>query len=163
MHRTSALNPGKQGVHAMPTRRTVVTSIAVVAFAPLARASAGGPVFYRSPGCGCCHAWTERMAEAGLPVLMEDSDDLAGLSSRLGIPPGLEGCHVGEIGGYVVSGHVPPADIKRLLSEKPAARGLVVPGMPVGSPGMEMGDRVEPYDVLLLASDGTTSVFAKHG
>ena len=103
------------------------------------------------------------MAEAGLPVLMEDSDDLAGLSSRLGIPPGLEGCHVGEIGGYVVSGHVPPADIKRLLSEKPEARGLVVPGMPIGSPGMEMGDRVERYDVLLIGRDGTTTVFATHG
>jgi hypothetical protein len=70
---------------------------------------------------------------------------------------------VGEIEGYVVSGHVPPADIKRLLSEKPAARGLVVPGMPIGSPGMEMGDRVDRYDVLLLAPDGTTSVFATHG
>ena len=147
----------------MPTRRTVIVSIAVMAFAPLARASTGQPIFYRSPGCGCCHLWTERMAEAGLPVLMEDSDDLAGLSQQYGIPSGLEGCHVGEIKGYVVSGHVPPADIKRLLAEKPDARGLVVPGMPVGSPGMEMGDRVERYDVLLLARDGTTSVFATHG
>ena len=70
---------------------------------------------------------------------------------------------MGEIGGYVVSGHVPPADIKRLLAEKPDARGLLVPGMPVGSPGMEMGDQTERYDVLLLARDGTTSVFATHG
>ncbi|MCA3574292.1 MAG: DUF411 domain-containing protein [Aestuariivirga sp.] len=147
----------------MPTRRSLIASIAVMALAPAARASTGQPFFYRSPGCGCCHLWTERMAEAGLPVLMEDSDDLAGLSARFGIPAGLEGCHVGEIGGYVVSGHVPPADIKRLLSEKPAARGLVVPGMPIGSPGMEMGDRVDRYDVLLLAPDGTTSVFATHG
>jgi hypothetical protein len=147
----------------MLTRRTVIASLAVLALPALARASAAQPVFYRSPGCGCCHLWTERMAEAGLPVLMEDSDDLAGLSARLGIPAGLEGCHVGEIGGYVVSGHVPPADIKRLLADKPEALGLVVPGMPIGSPGMEMGDRVERYDVLLLARDGTTSVFATHG
>ena len=147
----------------MLTRRTIIASIAVMVFAPLARASAVQPVFYRSPGCGCCHLWTERMAEAGLPVLMEDSDDLAGLSQRLGIPAGLEGCHVGEIEGYVVSGHVPPEDIRRLLSERPEARGLVVPGMPIGSPGMEMGDRVDRYDVLLLARDGTTSVFATHG
>jgi hypothetical protein len=147
----------------MLTRRAVIASLAVLALPALARASAAQPVFYRSPGCGCCHLWTERMAEAGLPVLMEDSDDLAGLSARLGIPAGLEGCHVGEIGGYVVSGHVPPADIKRLLADKPEALGLVVPGMPIGSPGMEMGDRVERYDVLLLARDGTTSVFATHG
>jgi hypothetical protein len=120
-------------------------------------------VFYRSPGCGCCHVWTERMAEAGLPVMLEDSSDLAAVSARLGIPAGLEGCHVGEIEGYVVSGHVPPADVKRLLSEKPDALGLLVPGMPIGSPGMEMGGQTERYDVLLLAKDGTTGVFATHG
>ena len=147
----------------MQTRRTFIASLAAICFARRANASTRHPVFYRSPGCGCCHLWTERMAEAGLPVDMEDSDDLAGLSQRFGIPAGLEGCHVGEIGSYVVSGHVPPADIKRLLSEKPEARGLVVPGMPIGSPGMEMGDRVERYDVLLIGRDGTTSVFATHG
>ena len=97
-----------------------------------------------------------------MPVELKDSDDLAGLSARYGIPAGLEGCHVGEIEGYVVSGHVPPADIKRLLAEKPDARGLLVPGMPMGSPGMEMGDHKDPYDVLLLAKDGTTTVFASH-
>ena len=147
----------------MPTRRTIIASLAALALPPAAQASAATPVFYRNPGCGCCLAWTERMAAAGLPVLMEDRADLAGLSAELGIPPGLEGCHVGEIGGYVISGHVPPGDVMRLLSEKPQARGLLVPGMPVGSPGMEMGDRIERYDVLLLAADGTTSVFATHG
>lgn len=147
----------------MPTRRTIIASLAALALLPAARASAATPVFYRNPGCGCCLAWTERMAAAGLPVLMEDRADLAGLSAKLGIPPGLEGCHVGEIGGYVISGHVPPGDVMRLLSEKPDARGLLVPGMPVGSPGMEMGGQTERYDVLLLAADGTTSVFATHG
>ena len=147
----------------MPTRRTIIASLAALGLLPAARASAATPVFYRNRGCGCCLAWTERMAEAGLPVMMEDHADLAGLSAKLGIPPGLEGCHVGEIGGYVISGHVPPGDVMRLLSEKPEARGLLVPGMPVGSPGMEMGDRTERYDVLLLAADGTTSVFATHG
>ena len=147
----------------MLTRRNFIASIALMAFAPLARASTGEPVFYRSPGCGCCHAWTERMAEAGLPVLMEDSEDLAGLSQRLGIPAGLEGCHVGEIDGYVISGHVPPEDIRRLLAEKPAARGLLVPGMPAGSPGMEMDGASDRFDVLLLAKDGTTTVYATHG
>lgn len=147
----------------MIDRRSLVLSLAAVVALPATSARAASPVFYRNPGCGCCHAWTERMADAGLPVSMEDEADLAALSARLGIPAGLEGCHVGEIDGYVISGHVPPEDIKRLLADKPAARGLVVPGMPVGSPGMEMGEQKDRYDVLLLARDGTTTVFASHG
>lgn len=147
----------------MLTRRALLASLAAFGlFAPAARASAGEPVFYRSPGCGCCHTWTERMAEAGMPVVLRDSDDLAALSARYGIPAGLEGCHVGEIEGYVISGHVPPEDISRLLTEKPQARGLVVPGMPMGSPGMDMGPEKEPYEVLLLGTDGKTSVYAAH-
>lgn len=147
----------------MLTRRTLIASLATLALLPASRAFAATPVFYRSPGCGCCHVWTERMAEAGLPVSLEDSEDLAGLSARLGIPAGLEGCHVGEIDGYVISGHVPPEDVKRLLAERPDALGLVVPGMPAGSPGMEMGGQTERYDVLLLGKDGKTIVFATHG
>jgi hypothetical protein len=147
----------------MLNRRHLVACLLAAAAKPAARALAAEPVFYRNPGCGCCLAWTERMAAAGLPVTMEDKEDLAGFSASLGIPAGLEGCHVGEIGGYVVSGHVPPEDIKRLLSEKPMARGLIVPGMPGGSPGMERGEQKDRYDVLLLAKDGTTTVFASHG
>lgn len=147
----------------MLNRRHLVACLLAAAATPAARALAAEPVFYRNPGCGCCLAWTERMAAAGLPVTMEDKEDLAGFSASLGIPAGLEGCHVGEIDGYVVSGHVPPEDIKRLLSEKTMARGLIVPGMPVGSPGMEMGEQKDRYDVLLLAKDGTTTVFASHG
>lgn len=146
----------------MLNRRLLLSSLLAVTVLPAARALAASPVFYRNPGCGCCEVWTERMADAGLPVTMEDRSDLAAYSAKLGIPAGLEGCHVGEIDGYVVSGHVPPADIKRLLAEKPDARGLLVPGMPMGSPGMEMGDHKDPYDVLLLAKDGTTTVFASH-
>lgn len=147
----------------MLTRRTLLASFAAIGLlAPATRASGGQPVFYRSPGCGCCHLWTERMAEAGMPVGLKDSDDLAGLSARYGIPAGLEGCHVGEIEGYVISGHVPPEDISRLLAEKPKARGLVVPGMPMGSPGMDTGPEKEPYEVLLLGTDGKTTVYAAH-
>lgn len=146
----------------MLTRRTLLSSFAALGLFPVAPALAS-PVFYRNPGCNCCLAWTDRMAEAGLPVAMEDSKDLSGLSSSYGIPESLQGCHVGEIEGYVISGHVPPEDIKRLLAEKPDARGLLVPGMPVGSPGMEMGGQVDRYDVLLLAKDGTTTVYATHG
>lgn len=147
----------------MLSRRLALTSLLALAATPALRAFAAEPAFFRNPGCGCCEAWTERMAEAGMPVAMADRDDLADYSAKLGIPAGLEGCHVGEMDGYVISGHVPPEDIKRLLAERPAARGLLVPGMPMGSPGMEMGDHKDRYDVLLLAADGTTSVFASHG
>lgn len=147
----------------MPSRRLFTTSFLAFLVLPAAPVLAAPPVFFRNPGCSCCEAWTERMAEAGMPVAMADRGDLAAYSAGLGIPAGLEGCHVGEIEGYVISGHVPPADIKRLLAEKPDARGLLVPGMPMGSPGMEMGEHQDAYDVLLLAKDGTTAIFASHG
>jgi hypothetical protein len=146
----------------MMNRRILVWSLAASSVVLSRNAFAALPVFYRSPGCGCCHIWTERMAQAGLPVGLQDSSDLSALSAGHGIPQGLEGCHVGEIDGYVISGHVPPANIKRLLSERPKARGLLVPGMPVGSPGMEMNGKTEPYDVLLLGNDGATTVFASY-
>lgn len=143
-------------------RRTVIGSLAVSSIFLTRRASAALPVFYRSPGCDCCHVWTERMAQAGLPVALQDSGNLSAVFAKFGIPQGLEGCHVGEVEGYVISGHVPPSDIKRLISERPNARGLLVPGMPVGSPGMEMNGQTEPYDVLLLGRDGQTTVFASY-
>lgn len=147
----------------MLNRRLAIASLLAFSALSAQRALAAAPTFFRNPGCGCCEAWKKRMAEAGMPVSMADRDDLAAYSAKLGIPAGLEGCHVGEIDGYVISGHVPPEDIKRLLAEKPQARGLLVPGMPVGSPGMEMGDQKDAYEVLLLAADGTTTVFASHG
>ena len=107
----------------MLNRRTMIASLAAFGLVPAAVASAAQPVFYRNPGCGCCHAWTERMAAAGLPVALEDSSDLAASRRSSAFPQALEGCHVGEIEGYVISGHVPPADIKRLLAEKPDAAG----------------------------------------
>jgi hypothetical protein len=147
----------------MFSRGSFTASLLATLALPALRAEAAAPVFYTSPGCGCCHAWTDRMAAAGMPVSLVDSENLAGESAKLGIPQGLEGCHVGEIDGYAISGHVPPEDIKRLLTEKPDARGLLVPGMPVGSPGMEMDGQTERFDVLLLGRDGKTSVFASHG
>lgn len=147
----------------MLTRRTLLATLAALGCLPAAAGHASSSVFYRKPGCGCCLAWAERMSAAGLPVTMEDSNDLAGIFADYGIPEGLEGCHAGEIEGYAISGHVPPEDIKRLIAEKPDARGLLVPDMPAGSPGMEMGDQVDRYDVLLLARDGSTTVFASHG
>jgi hypothetical protein len=118
---------------------------------------------YKSPTCGCCGSWIEHLKAEGFTVEVEDVVDLAAVKTRFGIPGELESCHTGVIGDYVVEGHVPAADLKRFLAEAPAAAGLAVPGMPLGSPGMEVpGQPGQPYQVLAFARDGTTEVFAQH-
>ena len=115
----------------------------------------------KAPWCGCCNAWIDHMKAAGYDVDVHEMDDLSALKVRLGIAPKHQSCHTGEIEGYVIEGHVPAADVERLLAERPDAIGLSVPGMPVGSPGMEMGDRKDAYDVLLIKKDGSTEVFSR--
>ena len=117
---------------------------------------------FRSPTCGCCGAWIEHMEAAGFPVEVRMVPDTAPARSRLGMPARLGSCHTGLVDGYVIEGHVPAADVRRLLSRRPDAIGLAVPGMPIGSPGMEMGDRRDRYDVLLVGRGGETTVFARH-
>ncbi len=116
----------------------------------------------KSPWCGCCSAWIEHMRQAGFEVTVREEEDLTAIKDKMGVEPKLQSCHTGEVEGYVIEGHVPAADVLRLLAERPKARGLTVPGMPAGSPGMEMGDRKDAYDVLLIKEDGTTEVFSKH-
>ena len=119
----------------------------------------------KSPACGCCSKWVEHMRDNGHEVTANDVDydSLARLKRQAGIGEDLGACHTAKVDGYVIEGHVPAEDIERLLQEKPDALGLAVPGMPVGSPGMEVGDEVEPYDVLLVRKDGSTEVFSRHG
>jgi hypothetical protein len=112
-------------------------------------------VVTRDPSCGCCSAWVEHIRSAGFQVEVIESNDLAALKLRLGIPGHLAACHTAEIEGYVLEGHVPAPAIKRLLIERPAATGLAVPGMPIGSPGMEVsGAPDERYDVILFGLPG---------
>lgn len=118
---------------------------------------------YKSPTCGCCTKWTEHVNGSGLSSKVELEQNIAAVQKRLGVPEALQSCHVAVAGEYLIVGHVPAEDIKRLLAEKPKAKGLSVPGMPVGSPGMEHGDHHPPYDTLLFQSDGQSSVFARHG
>lgn len=121
-------------------------------------------VVTKTPSCGCCHLWVEHMRQAGFQVEIHDVEDMGPVKERVGVPYGKGSCHTAEVGGYFVEGHVPAADVKRLLAEKPDAKGLTLPGMPLGSPGMEMPDgRVQPYVVELVAKDGSTSPFASHG
>jgi hypothetical protein len=129
--------------------------------ARVGRAAALPPVMaYRNPGCGCCEKWAERMKQAGFSVTIADDPALDVRRSGLGVPAELASCHTALIGDYVIEGHVPPEDILSLLDKRPLARGLAVPGMPMGSPGMETGGAADSYDTLLMAADGTWSVYA---
>lgn len=129
---------------------------------PVAQASADTVVVHKSPTCGCCGKWVEHLKAEGFAVEVDDEAEMNVVKSRLGVPGRLASCHTATVGGYLIEGHVPVADIKRLLQEKPKAQGLAVPGMPVGSPGMEMGDRRMPYETLLFNGDETTT-YARHG
>ena len=118
----------------------------------------------RTENCGCCGAWVERMNSAGLrtEVNFVDEQALSLIKTQLGIFAELSSCHTATISSYFIEGHVPAEDIFKLLTEKPNARGLSVPGMPIGSPGMEMGNNKEPFDTLLVFENGKTQVFNSH-
>jgi hypothetical protein len=124
----------------------VLPSATLVAAEPLVRV-------HRDPTCGCCSGWVQHLQKAGFPIEVVDTKDLDAVKARLGVPDDLAACHTAEVSGYVIEGHVPAVALKRLLAEKPAAAGLAVPGMPVGSPGMEGGNE-EPYEVILFGSSG---------
>jgi len=116
---------------------------------------------YKSPSCGCCSKWVSHLKENGFEVQTVDIDDLRMVKSMSGIKPEQASCHTARVGDYVIEGHVPADDIKRLLAERPDAKGLAVPGMPQSAPGMD-APQPQHYQVLLLDKDGTTSVFAEH-
>jgi hypothetical protein len=117
---------------------------------------------FKDPNCGCCGAWVEHMKAAGFSVTVTEVDDTSVARRKYGLPEKFAGCHTAVVGGYVVEGHVPASDVKKLLVMNPVAIGLTVLGMPVGSPGMEMGSRKDHYQVLLVAKDGRERVFATY-
>lgn len=130
-----------------------------------APSQAGRPVLvvHKSPTCGCCTKWMDHVNASGLATEVVSEQDMNAVQERLGVPPELRSCHVAKAGNYLIVGHVPAADIQRLLAEKPAARGLSVRGMPLGSPGMEHGEHRQPYDTVLFQANGESAVFAHHG
>lgn len=117
---------------------------------------------FKDPNCGCCKAWVEYVRKHAFTVMTKDTSDLTAIKHSARVPADHRSCHTAFVNGYVIEGHVPVEDIKRLLAEKPKIAGLAVGGMPIGSPGMEVGNRKEPYDVFAFTRDGTTRVFAKH-
>ena len=116
---------------------------------------------FKNPSCGCCGKWAEHLRNSGFQVQIHEVADVPSARKQLGIPDRLGACHTAKVGGYVIEGHVPAADIQRLLNDKPKALGLAVPSMPPGSPGME-GPKPIPYETLLVQADGSTGVFARH-
>ena len=150
------------------SRRTILTSgaglLALSALPARARGIDNQMLVVKDPNCGCCAAWIEIVEAAGFAVTIELSAGTALMryKSDNGIPEAMASCHTARIGGYMLEGHVPVADIRRLLEDRPDAIGLAVPGMPYGSPGMGPESEREAYDVLLIRKDGTSEVFAHY-
>ena len=122
---------------------------------------AGTLVIYKSPTCGCCSKWVDHVKAAGFETQVHDVENMGTIKSRYGVPADLSSCHTALIDNYVIEGHVPADLIQKLLKEKPEVAGLAVPGMPAGSPGMEMGTAKDAYDVLTFTRKGKTAVFAR--
>lgn len=142
---------------------TAVAAAAATASIPVLAATSWPQVeVYKNPDCGCCGAWVDHLKAAGFQVKVHETPDTSAVRKRHGIPDVFGSCHTGVVAGYALEGHVPAEDVKRLLARKPAAAGLSVPGMPVGSPGMEMGSRKDAFQVLLIDKAGRSSVFATY-
>jgi hypothetical protein len=156
--------------------KSIVLSAVAVAFAGMGLAvaaqqkpaaskpGANTVVVYKSPTCGCCGAWITHLQSHGFQVEANNVPDsqLAAIGRQAGVTDELASCHTAKVGNYVVEGHVPATDIQRMLKEKPAIAGIAVPGMPMGSPGMEQGGRKDPYNVIAFTKNGKKTVFAKH-
>lgn len=160
----------------MQTRSILrVGGLALIAATVAASAPTGAPetsratvevTVFKSPTCGCCSKWVDHLRKhaegTAFTVIAKDTSDMASVKSTAGVPEKVHSCHTAFVNGYVVEGHVPADDILRMLKEKPKVAGIAAPGMPVGSPGMEVSSRRDAYDVVAFKRDGSTSVFAKH-
>ena len=147
-------------------RRRFMAAIAAACATPALASQQGAPLVevWKDPSCGCCKDWIKHLEAKGFAVQVFETGNSA-MRSRVGMPAQFGSCHTALVGGYVVEGHVPAREIRRLLKERPAALGLAVPAMPVGSPGMdgpEYGGRRDPYDVLLVQTSGASRVFQSY-
>lgn len=143
---------------------TFAGSMGLGACGQLDATSHAGPTIqmYKNPSCQCCVKWATHLEDAGFKIEAHNESSLASLKLAAGVPQDLWSCHTAIVDGYVIEGHVPVSDIQRLLAERPSAKGLAVPGMPTGSPGMEYGDRHENYAVMLFDEDGDATVYASY-
>lgn len=143
--------------------RSLIPALAAFLFAAAVQAAPKLPAVdvYKSPYCGCCTEWVKHLQQAGFTVNSHEVQDVPAARKQLGMPERYGSCHTAKVGGYLLEGHVPAADVKRLLAQKPKAIGLAVPGMPPGSPGMESPQPVA-YETLLIETDGQARTFARH-
>lgn len=140
--------------------KTLLLALALTTVSPsLTHAAKPQIVVHKTPTCGCCTKWEDHLRAAGFQVVSKVSADLSAIKKKQGVPPVLQSCHTGVVSGYAIEGHVPASSIKKLLAKKPkSVKGLAVPGMPMGSPGME-GPYTEKYDVMSFGKDGKAAVF----
>ena len=142
-------------------KRAYVLLAATLGLIACAQANAATIAVVKDPNCGCCTQWIEYLRRSGFVVTVTDTPEQPQISAQMGVPEDLRGCHTGTIDGYVIEGHVPAEDIRRLLAERPNAKGIAVPGMPMGSPGMEQGGMKDAYMTVLFGDNGQT-LFARH-
>jgi hypothetical protein len=139
-------------------------ALLIVGLTVHAQSTAPSVTVFKDPSCGCCAKWVEHLKQNGFTVKVIESNKLDDIKSQNHVPRQARSCHTALVNGYAIEGHVPASDIQRLLKEHPAVAGLAVPGMPIGSPGMEVpGRKAQPFDVLAFDKDGSTRVFASHG
>jgi hypothetical protein len=144
----------------MLNRRTLLMSASALVFIGQAQAAPISVTLYKNPECGCCDGYADYLRHHGFAVTVKPTPDLIEISRKAGIPPDLQGCHTALIGDYVVEGHVPVEAIKKLLAERPAITGITLPGMPLGSPGMD-GTKTEPFSILSVSKGGEQRIFMK--
>jgi len=165
----STSHPARRRYNIRVTRKlffalTLIVATAAIALQAQAQRNAGPSVdVFKSATCGCCAKWVDHMRHAGFTVHVTDLEeaDLQKIKARYGVPASAQSCHTARVGGFTVEGHVPATEVKRLLKEKPAVVGLAVPGMPLGSPGMEVaGMKPQPYNVLTFDKNGSMTVYS---
>ena len=142
------------------TKFQTLTGLILLATAGIANAAQ--LTVHKSPYCSCCAKWIEHVEKHGFTVKVIESEQMGAVKKRVGVPDRLASCHTTEVGGYFIEGHVPAADIKRLLKEKPKAAGISVPGMPMGAPGMDETGHSQPFATVLVGRDGKFSIYARH-
>ena len=146
-------------------RRSLLLALAVLALGAASLTAQPQPrlTVYKDAGCGCCSLWVKHMESNGFTASVSDSPDMPAVKAKHGVPASLRSCHTSIVDGYVIEGHVPAAYVRRLLKERPAIAGIGVPGMPIGSPGMEMaGVKPQSFDVFSFDRTGRTQIYASH-
>ncbi|MFA7431465.1 MAG: DUF411 domain-containing protein [Rhodospirillaceae bacterium] len=149
----------------LKTAALAFAALCTFAAPALAEQAAKPPMtVYKSPSCGCCGGWIDHMRAAGYQIEAKDTDAMNTVKELMGVPVDMASCHTATIDGYLIEGHVPADAVDKLLAERPKATGLAVPGMPIGSPGMEAANgQTEPYTAMLFNRDGTARPFVEYG